>query len=170
MKTLIIIDDESDASTILLGLIARHFPDYHISVEATRNSEDTPTLQQFPINKDNLPYSIPEKRQQKIILSTAEGLHIVLLNELIRLQSDGSYTTFFTPRERIVVSQSIGDFEALIETGPFFRVHQSHIINLQFVHKVLREDGGYALMQDGQQIPLARRRKEEFIKVLTGRN
>ena len=47
--------------------------------------------------------------------------------------------------------------------------HQSHIINLDYIKKFVREDGGYVLMDDGAEILVARRRKEDFINVLTGK-
>lgn len=123
-------------------------------------------LQHFQQQLDQLRHTIQDKHLQKIVLSTAEGLHIVPFNELIRLESDGTYTTFFTTKERILVTRTIGDYESLTESGPFFRVHQSHIVNLHFVRKVLRKDGDYALLQDGSQVPIARRRKEAFIEMV----
>ena len=120
----------------------------------------------FQQQLDQLRHTMHDNRLQKIVLSTAEGLHIVPFNELIRLESDGTYTTFFTTKERILVTRTIGDFEDLTENGPFFRVHQSHIVNLHFVRKVLRKDGDYALLQDGSQVPIARRRKEAFIEMV----
>jgi two-component system LytT family response regulator len=103
----------------------------------------------------------------KLVLHLAEGIHILPLNETIRLESDGCYTTFYTTHgERIVVTRSIGDYEHLTDNSHFFRVHQSHIVNLQFVRKVIREDGGFAVLDSGVKIPIARRRKEEFIRAL----
>ena len=60
-------------------------------------------------------------------------------------------------------------FEEMLPSTDFFKLHQSHLINLAHVKSVLREDGGYALMQDGYKVPIARRRKEEFLKVLKDR-
>lgn len=125
------------------------------------------SLSDFQQQIDELRQTFQDNRLQKIILSTNKGLHIVPFNELIRLESEGTYTTFFTTaKEHILVTHTIGDFENLTTLGPFFRVHQSHIVNLNFVRKVLKEDGGYVLMQGGSKIPIARRRKEEFIHAL----
>ncbi len=101
----------------------------------------------------------------RLILHLSEGIHILPLNETIRLESDGCYTSFFTANgERIVVTRAIGEFEHLTESGPFFRVHQSHIVNLNFVRKVLKEDGGFVVLDSGFKVPIARRRKDEFFQ------
>ncbi len=101
----------------------------------------------------------------RLILHLSEGIHILPLNETIRLESDGCYTSFFTANgERIVVTRAIGEFEHLTESGPFFRVHQSHIVNLNFVRKVLKEDGGFVVLDSGVKVPIARRRKDEFFQ------
>ncbi|MBK6931526.1 MAG: LytTR family transcriptional regulator [Saprospirales bacterium] len=62
------------------------------------------------------------------------------------------------------------DFEELLPEAVFFRLHQSHIVNLTFVKKILREDGGYALLEDGAKVPVARRRKDALMDVLRQQN
>jgi two-component system LytT family response regulator len=48
----------------------------------------------------------------------------------------------------------------------FFRVHQSHLVNLNYVHQFIREDGGILVMEDGSKIEVSRRRKEALMEVL----
>jgi two-component system, LytTR family, response regulator len=118
---------------------------------------------------DELLKDIRQRKLEKIALHTQEGLTYLRVNEIVHLQSDGSYTTFFTQnRERHVVSRSIREYEDLLSGDGFFRIHQSHIINLHFVKRVLREDGGYVEVATGAKLPIARRRKEEFLKLLEG--
>ena len=64
--------------------------------------------------------------------------------------------------------KSLKEFEDILPSNVFFRTHQSHIINVSFVKKFIKEDGGYVLMEDGTEVMVARRRKDEFIKMLTG--
>jgi len=59
-----------------------------------------------------------------------------------------------------LVSQTLKEYVALLEDAHFFRVHQSHLVNLQHVKKYSRRDGGYVVMTDKQQIPVARNRKD----------
>jgi len=104
---------------------------------------------------------------EKIALPSAEALHLVTVKDIVRLESDAGYTTVFVlGGERILVSRTIKEFEELLPENTFFRIHQSHIINLKFAKKVLREDGGYVLLSDGAKLPISRRRKEEFMEAL----
>ncbi|MBL8856827.1 MAG: LytTR family transcriptional regulator, partial [Planctomycetaceae bacterium] len=86
------------------------------------------------------------------------------------LESDSNYTHFFlTNKEKITVPRSLKEFEELLPGDRFFRTHQSHIINLAYVKKFVKEEGGYVVMEDGSEVLVARRRKDEFIHVLTGK-
>ncbi|PHN05528.1 LytR/AlgR family response regulator transcription factor [Flavilitoribacter nigricans] len=110
-----------------------------------------------------------ETRQtQRIALSSAEGYAFYSLEEIVRLESSGGYTTFFVADgQRTTVAKTIKDYEELLPEDMFFRVHQSHIVALQYVRKFLKAENGQALMSDGCKIPVARRKKDKFIELLT---
>ncbi len=57
-------------------------------------------------------------------------------------------------------------FEEMLSPSLFFRIHQSHIISINAVKKVMKEDGGFVVLEDGSRIPIARRRKDDFIQML----
>ena len=60
------------------------------------------------------------------------------------------------------------DFEDMLVPYHFYRVHNSHLINLNYIQKYLRSNGGRVVMQDGTEIEVARRKKEEFLKMIAG--
>lgn len=100
----------------------------------------------------------------KITLKTMEGLVFITLDDIYHLEGDGSYTTFYLKNnEKHLVSRPLKEFEELLPESNFFRTHQSHIINLHAIKKILREDGGSIQLSDGTNIPLARRRKQELL-------
>lgn len=104
----------------------------------------------------------------KIALPSAEGLSIVALEDILFLQSDVNYTLFFTLKNgKILVSKSLKNFEGILPNDKFYRVHQSYIVNIHFVKKVLKEDGGCVLLENGKKIPISRRRKDAFLNALT---
>lgn len=109
--------------------------------------------------------NVRQQRPLKITLQTLEGLTLLKLDSILYLTSENTYTTFFLKGgERMVVSKSIGEFEALLPGDSFFRIHQSYLVNLAFVRKILKDDGGSVVMEDGTNLPLARRRKDEFLE------
>ncbi len=124
-------------------------------------------LNDYSTKISNLLESTRSGQLNKITLTSQEGMVFLHLDQIVHLESDGSYTTFhLLNHERHVVSRPMKEFEELLPTTTFFKLHQSHLVNLSFVKKILREDGGYALMEDGCKVPIARRRKEEFLDAL----
>lgn len=115
--------------------------------------------------------TIEKIKFKKIALKVNDGLILVRLKDIIRLESNGHYTTFFTiSGEKILISKNIKDYFDLLPKSTFSRPHQSHIVNLDYVKKILREDGGYVIMEDNAKIPISRRKKELFMEALTRRS
>ena len=107
---------------------------------------------------------------EKIAIPSSEGLHFIELNEIIRLESDANYTTFhLSSGEKITVARTIKNFDLMLPENDFFRPHQSHIVNLSYVKKMLREDGGYLLLTDNSRVPVTRNKKEEFMEIVKKR-
>ncbi|TAK43353.1 MAG: response regulator transcription factor [Saprospiraceae bacterium] len=128
------------------------------------------TPEDYPARIGNLLESAPTRQFDKITLTSQEGMVFLRLDEIVRLESEGSYTSFhMLNNDRHVISHPMKYYEDLLPQDRFFKLHQSHLVNLSFVKKILREDGGYALMEDGCKIPIARRRKDEFLEVMQQR-
>jgi two-component system, LytTR family, response regulator len=106
------------------------------------------------------------KQVNKIALSLSSELQFINLEDLIRIEADGNYSSFIVKDgKRYLSSKKLGDAEELLsEVDSFFRVHKSHIINLKYVEKYVREDCDI-IMKDGTCISLARSKKEEFLNI-----
>ncbi|HPE99026.1 MAG TPA: LytTR family DNA-binding domain-containing protein [Bacteroidales bacterium] len=107
----------------------------------------------------------PEPR--KIVLHTFEGMHVVETADIIRCQSDDCYTNFYlNGGKRIIVSKTLKEIEEQLTGKDFIRPHKSHLINLQYIKTVVRNDGGYIVMKDGTEIPISRRKKEMVMDII----
>jgi len=103
----------------------------------------------------------------RIALPTLEGLEFVIVKDIIRLESDSNYTTFFlTGSRKIVSSKTMKEYEELLEEHSFIRIHNSHIINTEHLNKYIKGDGGYVVMSDKSTVPVSRSRKDDFISRL----
>jgi two-component system LytT family response regulator len=101
----------------------------------------------------------------RMALPTQNGVQLVKTDQIVRLEADGNYTTvYLQDKTRVVVSRKIKDFESWLEDFPFFRIHQSHIVNLQMIDRYIKGEGGTVIMEDGSQLEVARRRKDDFLK------
>jgi two-component system, LytTR family, response regulator len=117
----------------------------------------------FSILLDNLKSDIP----QKLAIPSSSGYEYVFVNEIIRLEADRSYCMFYlTGKRKILVSRCLNDYQQILDSRMFFRIHHSFLINLQHVKSFSRRDGGFVEMTDGSQVPLARRKKDYFNEVM----
>lgn len=114
---------------------------------------------------DSYNKSIP--KNEKIGISTKSGIEFIQIEDVVRCEADGSYTKLFlTNCKTILATGKIKSFEELLGEHRFVRVHNSHLINVNCLHQYIRGEGGIAIMSDGAQVPISRRRKEDFLKFL----
>lgn len=110
--------------------------------------------------------SLP-REHSKIALPTLNGYLFLQIRDILRCESDNTYTTFFTTDKRkILVSRTLKDVEQMLEEYRFFRIHNSHLINLDYVAEYFKGEGGHVKLTDGTVIDVSRRRKEEFLGLL----
>ena len=104
----------------------------------------------------------------KIAVPSQNGIQMIRIEDIVRFEADGNYTTIFMrDKSKLVVTKKIKEFEMLLEGLHFYRLHQSHIVNLHFVERYIRGEGGTVVLEDGSQIEVARRRKEDFLDRLS---
>lgn len=103
----------------------------------------------------------------KIAIPTMEGLLFFNIADIIYLQAESNYTTIhFTENRKLVASRTLHDFEELLPTDIFFRTHHSFIINLNFIKRYIKGDGGQIEMLNGHYVDVARRKKEVFLRIM----
>ena len=104
---------------------------------------------------------------KKLILKTAESIFVVNTNEIIRCESDSGYTQFYLNNDKmILVSRNLKDYEEMLDGFGFYRIHQSHLINLQHIDHYSKVEGGAVVMKDASTLPVSRRKKDNFLKLL----
>jgi two-component system LytT family response regulator len=108
------------------------------------------------------------KNLQKLVLKTAEKIYSVNIQDIVNCESDKNYTTFyFINAPKLVVSTTLKEYETLLKPFQFFRAHQSHLINMLYFDHFIKTDGGNTIvMKNKNKIPLAIRKKEEFLALI----
>jgi two-component system LytT family response regulator len=103
---------------------------------------------------------------KKIVLKTAESIHIVNVKNIIRCESDVNYTTFYMENgEKLLVSKTLKEYADLLESSGFYRPHQSHLINLEHILRYDKSEGGHLVMADESIVPVSSRKKEELFRI-----
>jgi two-component system LytT family response regulator len=115
--------------------------------------------EQYLVLKENL----KTPSLTKIAIQTAEGLVISKLEEIRYLKADGAYTHIhFTNNQRITVTKTLQEYNILEETGSFFRVNRSYIINVHCIAKISKRDGGFVVMDNGEEISASLEKRNQL--------
>lgn len=106
------------------------------------------------------------KPTSKIAIHSIEGITFLKTSQIIHVNGNGNYSTFFSIEgDKIIASKNLKHFELLLPKDDFFRSHQSHLVNLHFIKKVLSQDSMIKL-SNGTLVPITRNRKEQLIKIM----
>jgi two-component system LytT family response regulator len=112
--------------------------------------------------------NLKNKLPGRLAISTTEGYEYLDIDEIIRIEAEGSYSRFFlTNGRKILVSKPLKDFHEILTTRRFFRPHNSHLINLVYVRKYLRNDAS-VFLSDGSSVPISRSKKGLFTDIMEG--
>lgn len=108
-----------------------------------------------------------EKLPSKIGLPTLFGQEYVTPEEIIRCEADVNYTHIFLKGGRkLTVAKTLKEYESLLADQGFFRVHNSHLVNLREVKFYNKGKGGFLILKDGSEVEVASRRKDALLRAL----
>lgn len=116
---------------------------------------------------ETLNYNIQNVNRKKLVLKTHESVYVVDLENIVRCEADRNYTSFYlNDGKKILVSKTLKEYETMLSGNHFFRVQQSHLVNLNYVNRFDKKNGGSVVMKDGSEVPLSPAKKDMFFKVL----
>lgn len=131
------------------------------------NALDTLDFKKEETQYEALSHNLNAQQKRKLVLKTQESVHVVDLGEIVRCEADKNYTFFYLNNgKKILVSRTLKDFELLLANHGFFRVQQSHLINIDYIDRYDKTEGGSVIMKDGASVPLSTAKKEQFFQLL----
>jgi two-component system LytT family response regulator len=106
---------------------------------------------------------------RRLVLKDMESIHIIETAEIMYLQAENNYTTFFLNNgQKMMIAKTLKEYEQLLENQGFFRCHKSYLFNLAYLKRIEKSDVGAVVLKDGTELPLAIRKKEALLKALQG--
>ena len=106
----------------------------------------------------NFGNSLPELK--KIVLKTADRIYLVNVKDIVRCEAENNYTNFYLGNgNKIMVSKTIKIYETLLAEHEFLRVHQSHLVNLNYIQHFDKPDGGMLVLSDNSTIPVSHQKR-----------
>jgi two-component system LytT family response regulator len=132
---------------------------------AQKNIKSKDLAQQITILQESL--QTIKSIDKKIVLNDSESIHFIKISEIVRCEADGAYTKFiFSQRKEILVSSTLKEYEEMLVPYGFSRVHNSHIINLNKIIRFDRKDGGFLVMENNDNVPISKRKKDELAQII----
>lgn len=108
------------------------------------------------------------KATKKVALPTNDGITFLNVDQIVRIEGDSNYSyVFLANGEKVCITKTLKQIEESLEGQPFYRVHLSHLVNLNHIVKYLKEGGGYLVMSDKTTITVARQRKDGFMEMFS---
>ncbi|MCD4730695.1 MAG: LytTR family DNA-binding domain-containing protein [Bacteroidales bacterium] len=107
-----------------------------------------------------------DQTKKKIILKTFDNVYLLKVKEIIYVESDGRYSTFFLESgENVMVSNTLKHYQEMLIDFGFFRVHKSYLINLNHIHRFEKAEGGYVILTDDAKVPVASRKRDQLLEM-----
>ena len=108
-----------------------------------------------------------KNNNKRIVIRTKSSMYVFDVKDIVHCQSDRNYTYFYlSDGRKIFTSRTLKDYEDILCSPDFIRCHRSHIININYLERYERREGGTIIMKDGTEIPLSRLSRERFLEIL----
>jgi len=140
--------------------------DLQQSIERLGNFAVKKSSERADVLKRNL--ANPKSQEDQIAIPTNDGLEFIQIRQIMRIESSSNYSKLILlDGHQLLVTRQLKDFEELLGDYRFYRIHHSHLINLNYIIKYVRGDGGQVTMRNGDIIDVSRRKKEIFLKLMS---
>lgn len=135
---------------------------------AVKKAEEKISASAGGINIQNLLHNIRQPvPHQRIAIHNREGYEFVPVNSILYCIAEGAYSkVVFKDKHSVIISKTLGDFEEMLPPEIFVRIHNSTVVNINEVTHLVKSDGGYVVMSNGEKLMVSKSRKENLIEVL----
>ncbi|MEX2595864.1 MAG: LytTR family DNA-binding domain-containing protein [Salibacteraceae bacterium] len=119
------------------------------------------------VQLSNLLTMTNEGENHRLVIADGSDYFLVEPDEIVRIEGNGSYSTFVLEDNRKITSSRPLNFyyKKLLNKG-FLRSHQSHVINLKWIDVYSKADGGFLRLKNKESLPVSSRLKKNVQKIL----
>jgi two-component system, LytTR family, response regulator len=126
--------------------------------EANKNSRNSQVQMELLLDHLN------NKNPKRITIPTSDGLRFINMEDIVYLEASNNYShIYLSQNQKLLVSRTLKDFEDILPSETFLRIHHSTIINKYYVEKYIRGEGGQVVMRHGKVLDVSKRKKSEFL-------
>ena len=120
------------------------------------------------LNTNNRREAIVKNPGEKILELVVKGtIYFIRHSDIIRVEASGSYSVFYLNNNiQYTISKTLKECEKLLDSNLFYRCHNSHIINLGKIIKLISNEGYVLELSDGSVVEIARKNKDILLDKL----
>ncbi|MDX1798642.1 MAG: LytTR family DNA-binding domain-containing protein [Candidatus Lokiarchaeia archaeon] len=127
---------------------------------------DIPNNLNMDVIKQIIQDEVGKQKTNHIAISYKNNINFVNVENIIRCESSSNYTDIFLlDGSKMTSSKILKEFEVELLKHNFFRIHNSHLINLNYILKI--SENNCVHMSDGSVLEISRRRKSDFLKLVS---
>jgi len=104
---------------------------------------------------------------QKIAFPQREGYEFITVENILYCNAEGAYTSVhLINNKKFLISKNLGDIEEMLPADIFQRIHHSTIVNIQHITNLIRADGGYLILDNGEKLMVSKAKKDMLLQRL----
>jgi two-component system LytT family response regulator len=109
-----------------------------------------------------------KSKKEKIVLKTVSDIFVLAIKDIYNCQADGGYTIFMFKNERkITVSNNLKTYESILLQHNFIKTHRSHLVNVNYIERINKKDGGSVILDNSRELPLSNRKRESILEMIS---
>jgi two-component system LytT family response regulator len=106
-------------------------------------------------------------KSNRIVINSIDRVDLIKMEDLMYIYSSGKYSVFVTSDNRKITSSSnIGKHLAELSDDCFFRIHNSYVVNIEYIKYVRKGENWTVILLNDSELPISRRKREELMKLL----
>ena len=135
---------------------------------AVKKAEEKILASEGAVNIENLLHNLKQPAQhQKIAFPQREGYEFITVENILYCNAEGAYTSVhLINNKKFLISKNLGDIEEMLPADIFQRIHHSTIVNIQHITNLIRADGGYLILDNGEKLMVSKAKKDMLLQRL----
>ena len=105
-----------------------------------------------------------QRQEMQLCVPSIKGFQVIKISDIIYCEANNTYTNIYLQNnQKLMVTRPLLDYETLLQDSSFVRIHKSWLINMKHLKEYQKGEGGVAIMSNGKQLDVSRRKKEYFV-------
>jgi two-component system LytT family response regulator len=110
---------------------------------------------------------IPKDDDLKISFPLSGKTIFIKPSEIVYCKADGNYSKIYLKNgKKEMISKKLKEIEEMIHHSRFYRVHNSYLVNLDYIKEYVKNEGHHIVLDDDTSVPVARSKKESLLALL----